>query len=33
MEREQAVAKLKELQGQDLRALADKYLVTVWQGD
>jgi DNA mismatch repair protein MutH len=33
MEREQAVAKLKELQGQDLRALADKYQVTVWRGD
>lgn len=33
MEREQAVAKLKELQGQDLRELADKYQVTVWRGD
>ena len=33
MERELAVAKLKELQGQDLRALADKYQVTVWRGD
>ncbi len=33
MEREQAVAKLKELQGQDLRALAGKYQVTVWRGD
>ena len=33
MEREFAVAKLKELQGVDLRALADKYQVTVWRGD
>ena len=33
MEREQAVTKLKELEGQDLRALADKYQVTVWRGD
>lgn len=33
MEREQAVAKLEELQGQDLRALADVYQVTVWRGD
>jgi DNA mismatch repair protein MutH len=33
MEREKAVARLKELQGQDLRALADKYQVTVWRGD
>jgi DNA mismatch repair protein MutH len=33
MEREQAVARLKELQGQDLRVLADKYQVTVWRGD
>jgi len=33
MEREQAIARLMELQGQDLRALADKYQVTVWLGD
>jgi len=33
MEREKAVARLKELQGQDLRELADKYQVTVWRGD
>jgi DNA mismatch repair protein MutH len=32
MEREQAVAKLKELEGHDLRALAGKYQVTVWRG-
>ncbi len=33
MEHELALAKLKELQGVDLRALADKYQVTVWRGD
>ena len=31
MEREMAVKKLKELEGQDLRPLADKYGVTVWK--
>lgn len=33
MEREEAVAKLKQLEGQDLRALAGEYQVTVWRGD
>ena len=33
MEREEAVAKLKHLEGQDLRALAREYQVTVWRGD
>jgi len=33
MEREIAVQKLKQLEGQDLRILADKFAVTVWKGD
>jgi DNA mismatch repair protein MutH len=33
MEREIAVQKLKLLEGQDLRKLADKFGVTVWKGD
>lgn len=33
MEREEAVRRLKELEGVDLRPLADKYQVTVWRGD
>lgn len=33
MERDQALLKLRELIGQDLRKLADKYGVTVWRGD
>jgi len=33
MEREIAVPKLRQLEGQDLRALADKFGVTVWKGD
>lgn len=33
MEREEAVRRLKELEGIDLRPLADKYQVTVWRGD
>jgi DNA mismatch repair protein MutH len=33
MEREIAVQKLKQLEGQDLRKLADKFSVTVWKGD
>lgn len=33
MERELAVAKLKALEGKDLRALADQFQVTVWSGD
>jgi DNA mismatch repair protein MutH len=33
MEREIAVKKLKQLEGQDLRKLADKFGVTVWKGD
>lgn len=33
MEREIAVQKLKQLEGQDLRPLADKYQVTVKKGD
>jgi DNA mismatch repair protein MutH len=32
MQRNEAVAKLRELEGQDLRPLADKYGVTVWKG-
>ncbi len=32
MEREDAVRKLKALEGQDLRPLADRYHVTVWSG-
>jgi DNA mismatch repair protein MutH len=31
MEREEAIEKLKKLEGQDLRALADAYGVTVWR--
>lgn len=31
MERKEAVQKLKELEGKDLRQLADKYEVTVWR--
>ncbi len=33
MEREEAVQRLRALQGQDLRPLADRYQVTVWSGD
>jgi DNA mismatch repair protein MutH len=33
MERTEAVAELKKLEGQDLRILADRYNVTVWKGD
>jgi DNA mismatch repair protein MutH len=33
MEREIAVEKLKLLENQDLRSLADKYGITVWKGD
>lgn len=33
MERAEAVEKLRALQGQDLRPLADRYEVTVWSGD
>ncbi|MBE3604902.1 hypothetical protein IMX07_14875 [bacterium] len=33
MERDQAVAKLRKLEGHDLRELAGKYQVTVWRGD
>ena len=33
MERNEAVQKLRDLQGQDLRPLADRYQVTVWSGD
>lgn len=32
MERQDAVRKLKALEGQDLRPLADRYQVTVWSG-
>lgn len=32
MERAEAVAKLKRLEGQNLRSLADQYAVTVWKG-
>ncbi len=31
MEREVAITKLKELEGQDLRKLADKFSITVWK--
>lgn len=33
MERNEAVPKLKELEGKDLRKLADQYHVTVWKGE
>jgi len=33
MERSEAVGRLKQLEGVDLRPLADKYGVTVWRGD
>jgi len=33
MERNEAVQKLRALQGQDLRPLADRYQVTVWSGE
>ena len=33
MERQDAVRKLKALEGKDLRPLADRYQVTVWSGD
>jgi DNA mismatch repair protein MutH len=33
MDREQALVKIQELVGADLRPLADKYGVTVWKGD
>jgi DNA mismatch repair protein MutH len=33
MERSEAVTRLKQLEGVDLRPLADKYSVTVWSGD
>lgn len=33
MEREQAVLELRKLEGVDLRALANKYGITVWKGD
>jgi DNA mismatch repair protein MutH len=33
MEREEAFRRLKQLEGQDLRPLADKFCVTVWKGD
>jgi DNA mismatch repair protein MutH len=33
MEREEALTKLKQLERQDLRALANKYQITVWMGD
>ena len=33
MERELAVQKLRELEGTDLRPLAERYGVTVWKGD
>ncbi len=33
MERQEALPKINELVGQDLRPLADKYGVTVWKGD
>lgn len=31
MERNSAIAKLKELEGKDLRRLVDRYNVTVWK--
>ncbi len=33
MEREDAIKKLKELEGKDLVALASRYDVTIWKGD
>lgn len=33
MEREDAIRKLKELEGQDLVALARQYNITIWKGD
>lgn len=33
MERPEAVARLKKLEGADLRPMADEYSVTVWSGD
>ena len=33
MEREDAIRKLKELEGKDLVALARQYDVTIWKGD
>ncbi|MCS7048138.1 MAG: MvaI/BcnI family restriction endonuclease [Verrucomicrobiae bacterium] len=33
MDRDEAVRKLKQLEGQDLRKLADEYGVTVWRGN
>jgi len=33
MERDEAVRKLKQLEGQDLRRLAEQHGVTVWKGD
>ena len=33
MEREEAVRRLKEIEGKDLRPLADSHGVTVWKGD
>lgn len=32
MEREEAVRRLRKLEGRDLRALADEYGITVWKG-
>ena len=32
MQRDEAVAKLRTLEGKDLRPLAEKYGVTVWKG-
>ncbi len=31
MQRDEAIAKLKKLEGQDLRRIADQYDVTVWK--
>jgi len=33
MERDEAVRKLKQLEGQDLRRLAEQHGITVWKGD
>jgi len=33
MERDEAVRKLKQLEGQDLRRLAEEHGITVWKGD
>jgi DNA mismatch repair protein MutH len=33
MERDEAVRKLKQLEGKDLRRLADQHGITVWKGD